>query len=89
MFADRPVVVAAKHEPGFFVVDRAIRIQSNIAPYILQGYITFRDHEVREYPLCILPTLLFRLVTVNRDDEDLCIFLFPGAYFPDEDGVDS
>ncbi len=89
MFSDRPVVVAAKHEPGFFVMNRTVLIESNIAPHILQGYITFRGYEGREYPLCILPTLLFRLVTVNRDDEDLCIFLFPGAYFPDEDGVDS
>ncbi len=89
MFADRPVVVAAKYEPCFFVMNRTIWIQSNTAPYILQGDITFRDHEGREYPLCILPTFLFRLVTVNRDDEDLCIFLFPGAYFPDEGGVDS
>jgi len=27
--------------------------------------------------------------TLIRDDEYLCIFLFPGAYFPDEGGVDS
>lgn len=89
MFADRPVVESTKNNPGFFVMNRTIRIQGNIAPYILQGYITFGCHEIREYPLCILPPSLFRLDTINRYDEDLCILLFPGAYFPDEGGMDS
>ena len=89
MFADRPVVVAAKYEPGLFVVNRTVRIDGNIVPHTHQSDITFRDHEGREYPLCILPPSVFRLDTINREDEDLCIFLFPGTYFPEEGGVDS
>ena len=83
MSEDRPVVESSKNEPGLFVVNRAIRIQGNIAPHILQGDITFRDHEGWEYPLCILPPLLFRSDTINRDDEDLCIYFLIGAYLSD------